>query len=430
MANNVGSALSTLLTSGQTFYAPFADKGSGEVSLVASGAGASQSPTFTRATTATTVNSAGLIVSVASGTPRSYYDPTSLAYLGYMSEGARTNLYLQSAFASGYAGTRATGTPNAATAPDGATAAYSLVEDSTATSTHFALGANPTISNATVYTVSVFAKANGRDWIAIQGDGSSGFLGFPQYFNVGTGVVGALASGVTSRSITAYPNGWYRCTVTATSSGTSAFPAVFLATADGTNNYSGNGTSGAYFWGIQLEAGSFASTYIPTTTASVTRNADVLTYPSSGNALNTTGSVYAEVTPLALSSTNDSGIISLNDGTSNNRILMRIDGAASRLWMIVTNGGATQISTAPGAATFSAGSVSKVAHSYVAGTLRHIANGGTVNTSAPAAMPASISTISIGSIEAGGTPQLFGTIRNVRIWRVQLSANQLQAVTA
>src|SRR3990167_7774619 len=70
------------------------DLGAGEVDLVlARGTG---SATFTRATTATTVDSAGTIVSVASGTARSWYNPTTLVYGGDLAEGARTKLGLQS----------------------------------------------------------------------------------------------------------------------------------------------------------------------------------------------------------------------------------------------------------------------------------------------------------------------------------------------
>ena len=49
-------------------------------------------------------------------------------------------------------------------------------------------------------------------------------------------------------------------------------------------------------WGFQMELGSFASSYIPTTTAAVTRAADVLTYASAGNVADAAGSAYAELT--------------------------------------------------------------------------------------------------------------------------------------
>ena len=47
-------------------------------------------------------------------------------------------------------------------------------------------------------------------------------------------------------------------------------------------SFTGDGTSGVYLWGAQIEAGSFASTYILTTTTAVTRNATVGNYPVTG----------------------------------------------------------------------------------------------------------------------------------------------------
>ena len=50
-------------------------------------------------------------------------------------------------------------------------------------------------------------------------------------------------------------------------------------------------------WGAQIELGSFASTYIPTTTVAVTRNADIDQYPTASNVVAAAGSVYLEYTP-------------------------------------------------------------------------------------------------------------------------------------
>ena len=215
--------------------------------FVTGGGGAlPQGATFSRGTIGTLYNQSGLV-----------------AY-------APSNLNLQSGFASGWTATRSTGTINNTVSPDGSTNGYRLIEDTTATNSHFVQNSSSiTITNAVTYSVSVYAKANGRTWIAVQGDISGGFLGTPQYFDIGNGVVGTLAAGVTSASIQNVGNGWYRCSYVATSSGVSASFGVFIATGQGVNSYTGDGLSGVFLYGAQLEQGSNATTYTPTTTAAV-----------------------------------------------------------------------------------------------------------------------------------------------------------------
>ena len=403
------------------FIAGFADKGSGEVDLVLSrGTG---SATFTRATTATTVNSAGTIISVASGTPRSYYDPTTLQYLGYLAEGARTNLCLQSAdLATSWTPVRASVGVNQVASPDGSVNADKLIEDSTAANSHYIQAASISIANTTAYTFSAFVKPAGRSFIAVQGDISGGFLGGASGFSLsGAGSVVGLGAGVSSATIVSYPNGWYRITVTATSSGITASPGVALRTSSGTaiESYNGDGTSGVYLWGAQLEAGAFASSYIPTTTASVTRNADVLTYPFSGNASSTVGTAFMQCFFPAGTFT----------GGGINRYL--IDFGTNAAPMFLNNAGSLLLFDGTATRSFSqtfTGASSKIATSWGGSTSIGSINGGVGSSGFDGDLGATTA-ITIGDF-GGGSSQPFCTIRNVRIYQTQLSAAQLQAVTA
>ncbi len=148
--------------------------------------------------------------------------------------------------------------------------ADSLIEDSTVTQTHYAgqlFNAKPTASLSV--TISTYAHANTRSWIAVGAGTAANALtnSARAFFDLTNGATGAsvvAGSGwaVASKSIVSLGSGWYRCIVTITTD-TSANLAthLFLATADSTTTYSGNGTSGVYIYGTQCEYGSTATTY-------------------------------------------------------------------------------------------------------------------------------------------------------------------------
>jgi len=227
--------------------------------------------TVTRATTATRVNSAGLIESVANNVPRLDYSNGTCPSI--LVEPQITNLSLYSEqFNNAYWNKNQVSIlANDIASPDGATTADKLVEDST-NDLHYINIPQSTVSSGT-NTISVYAKADGRNWIWLYlFDGVLGSLF--AYFNVSNGTIGTVTSGLTA-NIESVGSGWYRCSITRTqaNAGNGGFG---LASADNTISYLGNGTSGVYIWGAQLEVGSYATSYIPTTSASVTRNADVI----------------------------------------------------------------------------------------------------------------------------------------------------------
>jgi hypothetical protein len=181
---------------------------------------------------------------------------------------------------------------NTTTSPDGNITADSLIEN-TSNGLHIVYQA---VGIAGTYTLSFYVKANTRNWVYITM--YDGIADRGAYFNVSTGVVGNIDSGVTA-SIQSVGNGWYRCIVTATNL------AVFssscqLATADGTRSYTGDGTSGLFIWGAQLEASSYPTSYIPTTTASATRVADVAQKTGISSLIGQTeGTIFLDIETIA-----------------------------------------------------------------------------------------------------------------------------------
>lgn len=254
--------------------------------------GLPSSLTFTRATTATYVNAIGQIASAASGALRHDYDPVTGEYKGWLIEEARTNLCLQSAdFATSWTAYNSSVSANAATAPDGATTADKVVEAAN-TNNHGPFQV-VTATASTVHTWSVFAKADTRRYLKLVIDDVGGTNAVSAVFDLQAGAItqAAAATGTGSAptaQIKDYGNGWYRCSVSGApaASGASVRGSAFMSTsatpgATFSTPYAGDGTSGLYLWGAQLEAGAFATSYIPTTTASITRNADVLSIATS-----------------------------------------------------------------------------------------------------------------------------------------------------
>jgi hypothetical protein len=219
--------------------------------------------------TATRINASGFIETVNANLPRFDYNPVTLAPRGLLIEEQRINLLLRSAEFENAAWTKgnASITANAEISPDGTVNADKLVED-TANSTHRVFNnASVTITAGAVISYSIFAKAAERTSVRITDNDLAGAT-----FNLSNGTITATDGGITS-TITAFPNGWYRCTITGVTSSANGRLVVNIVSG-GSTTYTGDGTSGIYIYGAQLEAGAFATSYIPTTTTSLTRNAD------------------------------------------------------------------------------------------------------------------------------------------------------------
>ena len=131
------------------------------------------------------------------------------------------------------------------------------------------------VSASTVYTMSVFVKSSELTFLELA-DASS-LKG--QTFNLTAQTILAPQTGgfspTTSSKIEDYGNGWLKCSITYTTLSIVSFFRISLSNGS-TTSFTGNNTDGLFVWGAQLEAGSYPTSYIPTTSASVTRNADVI----------------------------------------------------------------------------------------------------------------------------------------------------------
>ena len=262
-------------------YTPLATTSDGTV------LGASGDFNVTRATTATRVNASGLIELVASGIPRLDYLASggTVGCPALLVEPSAQNLVLQS---SDYLVSPTwllsnLNSTSGITSPSGTNDAL-LLE---ATTTSPRLRQNITLTSGTTYTFSWFGKfgsiSSGFAMNVFDENSTSYGSGVCQAFNLNEGTLGAsgtVGAGFTLQSagMENYGNGWYRCRMTVLMGYTPATPRVGMRIG---TQISGGRPLGVLsgtvnLWGAQLEVGSVATSYIPTTTAAVTRNADVI----------------------------------------------------------------------------------------------------------------------------------------------------------
>jgi hypothetical protein len=239
--------------------------------------------TFTRGSTATYVGSDGLIKTAASGEARFDHDPATGESLGLLVEEARTNRrkYSNDFSSNVYVATGVTVTPNHSLSPDGSITA-TLVSDTATTSAHLLEGFSKTNSRFTTVTgenitCSVFVKpVQGTQYIRLLNRQVPNAFGRGYVaFDV---VNKTVSSSESSYGVIPYGNGWYRIWFSFTAPGNETV-SQRISFAGGTSYLGGNDSF--LVFGVCVENGSFPTSYIPTTTATVTRSADVASLTNS-----------------------------------------------------------------------------------------------------------------------------------------------------
>ena len=387
--------------------------------------------TFTRSSTATYVGSDGLIKIAAADQPRFDFDPITLLCKGLLVEEARTNLltYSEQFDTAAWGKANSSITANAMIAPDGTLAADKHVSASGATLGIFfgqtaVSGASLSRTAGVTYAVSVFAKAGEFNSLQIgvieTGNNRTAT------FNLATGV-SVLASGSSATlSMAAVGNGWYRCSVVWTQAVTESASMRF--TAYDSVATTGDGVSGVYFWGAQFEAGSFATSYIPTTSAQVTRAADsgVMTGANFTSWYNQSEGSFAAEWTLG-SDVTSTLVWQTDDGTSGNLIRLRY--AASGLAndvAVITRGTAQASVGVTTQQTFNA--TYRNAAAYKVNDVARSADGGAVLTGVASTLPF-VTRLGIGR-NYNVVEQLNGHIRRIAYYPKRLSNTELQALSA
>jgi len=387
---------------------------------------------YTPTTTQPITNYIPVLQTAAAGVARFDHNPTTGEALGLLIEEQRANLVTYSDDFADAAWTKSAAsiTSNTIVAPDGTLTGDALIEN-TATNEHRINQTASATLNANI-TASLYVKAQptgtGRSVrLLVANNGATTnniscvFTNTGGVFTAGAGVNSGTASGATG-TVTSVGNGWYRLIVTGipdpgVGSGT-ALSRINLHSG-ATVNYTGDGYSGIFIWGAQLEAGAFATSYIPTTTASVTRNADAASMTGTNFSSwfnNAEGTVYVESVP-ALSGTN--GFFAINDNTNNNAI--NAYWSTNPQFQIRTNNVSEATISKSASAPF------KLAGAYKVNDIATTVNGDSVSTDTSATIPV-VTQMRIGQT-GSGVNSTNGTIRKIAYYPQRLTNAQLQALT-
>ena len=355
---------------------------------------------FTRASTGYAETVAGVLIPFAAGELRR-------TDKGALIEGEKTNICLRSqefdnatwSKSNGGAGSVPVVTADAGAAPDGAMTAdrvqFALNGGATTSDLSF-LNQSITITTATAYSTTVYAKSNTASTYTLE-------------------IVDE--SNVAATLITVTPT-WQRFEVQNTSSTTAG--RCRIQARGGTTSDAAD----VLLWGFQLETALGASSYIPTTTASVTRAADVLNVSSPG--VDYPLSLFVEFT-RASSTTGGETYLRLDDGTDNERALLGKVATTNLARIVVADGAVTQADSSI-AGALATNTVYELAGAFATNRVQLCRNGTLGTEDTAATMPATPSVLRFG-VNTGTATQPFAYLRRAAIFNTALTDAQLQAIT-
>lgn len=339
---------------------------------------------------------------------------TALTAKGILIEGARTNLALYSEDLTNAVWTKGLTTisANVAVAPDGNTTADKII--ATTTSGYHSVSQSIAFTTGEYYTLAYRVKPAGYTEMALYFPTS--IFGATQpsasFLLTSAGTVLTHSIGCTDYSIEALPDGSYLAQITALcTSSASGISAAYLSSGSGVYSFAGDGTSGIYGWGFQVEKGKKASSYIKTTSAQVTRAADNLTFSLSSITFSATEGMIA-IKVASLKEHLDSGY-----GTTNNYLFTLWNSASPSqeifsAYMVSTTGYPRMTGIHSGATTLDVNATDlgncigkMVVFRWAADSLTIFSNGAkSAIVDSSGALPTGLDTLRLGAYGVAGSP--------------------------
>ena len=266
-------------------------------------------------------------------------------------------------------------------------------------------------------TLSIFAKKGSSDYLLLSEYNVISGVGFAADFNLTTGVVVSTSGSITGSSIEDYGNGWYRCSISG--------PDTSI-TGNIHNVRTLAGTT--YLFGLQCESGSYPTSYIPTTSASVTRNADVISKTGISSLIGQTEGVFYSEFTCDFKNPNGAIPIYLKGSGNSYSYSTYVQMGAGNFNVIVYSNGAAQLSLNSG--TLTDGQMVKMAFAYKANDFVLYINGNQASSYNGGTPSIGMYAIDFGTYYAApDTFQYDGSIKSFALWKTRLTNDQLIALT-
>jgi hypothetical protein len=371
--------------------------------------------------TGSVFNSISVIQYIENDVPRlDYSGGASCASL--LLEPQRTNLLQHSTnFYGAWALDDVTKVSDSTTSPDGTQNAITLIGNTNASRHHIRQGS----SGSVTASLSVFAKAKELRYLQIASANTTN-----QYanFDIYDGTIGAVGSAFSDAKIEDYGNGWYRCSVNSLNLYNSIYISLVSSLTSGWQESwtMSNNTDGLYLYGAQLEQGSYLTSYIPTTTAAVTRTADVCNNAGTSATFNSTeGVLFAEIAALANDGTYR--MISLSDGTATNRISFFYQNSPSNTIAVESAGSGTNLGIYGQSLTIT--NSNKIAVKYKANDCALWVNGVEVATDTSFAAFSSGTFTKLSFDRGDGLMDFYGNTKQLMVFDEALSDEELSDLT-
>ena len=340
-----------------------------------------------------------------------------------LAEPQRTNLVPYSEDFSQYTNSDTTDTANTVTSPDGTVNGTTLTASGSGSLNHIITSPTYTIASGEI-TSSIFAKKGTVNYIRLRLNGTTG--GERAWYNLNNGTIdGEDVS--SSAKIEDYGNGWYRCSLTSSSniaSGSGKSLQIFIQDSGGSQTaWTANGTENIYIWGTQTEQGSYATSYIPTSGSTVTRNQDIFTRDGIGSLINSTeGVLFVEIAAFADYTTYR--YMGLTDGNSDNRVIILYYNSSTRIRVLLSSGG-TKYFDAYYAVT-SIEDFHKVALKWKENDFALWIDGVERATETSGLAPIGLNTVALD--QAGGD-NFYGKVKQLQVYDTALTDEQLLQLT-